>query len=290
MSTIQTYSYHASVAGPRLLVLGAVHGNETCGPVAMRQILPQFENGQMQPQKGSVTFIPICNPEAYKQNKRFIEHNLNRMMQWHDAPALYEEKLMNILIPYLEACDVILDIHSYTVGGPAFAFRGPDKNSVFEEAMVTATGLDSVIYGWQEAYAVSEKAKNNVQSVGTTEFARQRGAKGITIECGQHRDPTAVPVALRAIKGALDYCGIVPDATLKKPEKLQRTRMKKMFYKDREGVFNKNWTHLEAVQAGTVLATYDDGEKVTAPFDSRIILPNVSAPLGQEWIYLGVDE
>ena len=30
-------------AGPRLLVLGAVHGNETCGPRAIEKVLADFD-------------------------------------------------------------------------------------------------------------------------------------------------------------------------------------------------------------------------------------------------------
>ena len=39
---IELHSFHALRPGPRVLVLGGVHGNETAGPVAIRQILAEF--------------------------------------------------------------------------------------------------------------------------------------------------------------------------------------------------------------------------------------------------------
>src|SRR5437773_1296890 len=110
---IEAHSFQAVQPGPRLLILGGVHGNEICGPLAVKKIVATFENGKIELKQGSVTFIPVCNPQAYAEDKRFIEHNLNRSFRRHATPRLYEEKLQNALAPYLENCDVLLDIHSY---------------------------------------------------------------------------------------------------------------------------------------------------------------------------------
>src|ERR1043166_1908524 len=123
---IEAHSFHAVQPGKRLLIIGGVHGNEVCGPAAIRKALKPLEGGKLRLKAGSVTFIPVANPEAYRQGKRFTEHNLNRSFQRREFPKLYEEVVQNILAPYLENCDVLLDIHSSRAGGPAFAFRGPD--------------------------------------------------------------------------------------------------------------------------------------------------------------------
>lgn len=283
-------TFTSSKSGPRLLVLGGVHGNEVCGPAAIDHILGLFSTGKIVMEAGSVTFVPICNPRAYAENKRFIDRNLNRALAKRAEPKAYEEFLMNELAVLLEDCDVLLDIHSYRAGGPAFAFRGGDELRDREEPFIAALGLSHVIYGWSEAYAASGVKIDPIESVGTTEYARNHGAIATTIECGQHLDPTATPVAIRAIEGALAYLGIAKLSVPPRESNLRRTRIKKLFYKQRAGTYAKAWKHLDTINEGELIATFDDGERITAPFTGRIVLPHADCPVGQEWFYLGVDE
>jgi predicted deacylase len=285
---INIVSYHALQPGPRLLILGGVHGNEICGPQAISQVLACFASGAIKLQKGSVTFVPVCNPRAYAEDKRFIEHNLNRGLGPRKTPKLYEDYLMNLLCPVLEACDVLLDIHSYAAGGPAFAFRGPDAHKEKEDALAAMLGIDFLVYGWEEAYAGSSHADKN-EAIGTTEYARQFGAHAVTLECGQHRDPANVAVALRAIEGALAYCGLVEGKPVM-PAAMKKSRIKLTQFKDREGDFLRPLKHLETVRKGEELARYADGEVLKAPFDARLIMPKADTAMGHEWYYLAVDE
>ncbi len=282
--------FTSSKPGPHLLVLGGVHGNEVCGPAAIDHILGLFNSGKIQMQAGTVTFVPICNPRAYAENKRFIDRNLNRALTKRAEPKAYEEFLMNELAVLLEECDVLLDIHSYRAGGPAFAFRGGDELRDREEPFIASLGLNHVIYGWSEAYAASGVKIDPIESVGTTEYARAHGAIATTIECGQHLDATAVPVAIRAIEGALAYLGIAQLSVPPREGNLRRTRIKKLFYKQRVGSYAKPWKHLDEIKQGELIATFEDGEQIPAPFTGRIVLPHADCPVGQEWFYLGVDE
>ena len=56
--------------GARLIVTGAVHGNETCGTVAIRRVLDDIEHGRLVINAGAVTFVPIANPLAYERHQR----------------------------------------------------------------------------------------------------------------------------------------------------------------------------------------------------------------------------
>ena len=49
-------------AGPRLIVTGAVHGNETAGTQGIRRVLDAIDHGDIEIIRGSVTFVPVCNP------------------------------------------------------------------------------------------------------------------------------------------------------------------------------------------------------------------------------------
>lgn len=283
-------SFSSSKSGPRLLVLGGVHGNEVCGPAAIEHVLGLFNTGKIKVESGSVTFVPVCNPRAYAENKRFIDRNLNRAIAKRAEPKAYEEFLMNELAPLLEDCDVLLDIHSYRAGGPAFAFRGADELRDQEEPFIASLGLNHVIYGWSEAYAACGVTIDPIESVGTTEYARNHGAIATTVECGQHLDPSAIPVGIRAIEGALAHCGIATAPEAPREKTMRRTRIKQLFYKQSAGTYAKPWKHLDEVKQGELIASYDDGAKITAPFAGRLVLPHADCPIGQEWFYLGVDE
>ena len=62
--------------GPRLLVLGAVHGNETCGPTAISRVIADCQAGRISIARGEVTFVPVANPRAYRQRTREGDRNL----------------------------------------------------------------------------------------------------------------------------------------------------------------------------------------------------------------------
>ncbi len=286
--TIRSITYHAQVVGPRLLVLGAIHGNEKCGTIAIERLMTEINAGQIEIKRGQVTFVPICNPRAYVEDKRFIERNLNRYLVPTPHPKYYEAQLGNILCPMLEACDVLLDIHSYTIGGDAFVFLGATGTP--EDAFAASLGAGTLITGWQEAYAATGRKENVAdenESTGTTEYARQHGAIAVLLECGQHKAPQSAEVAYRGITGALRHLKIIDGSKTEAVAAPRLVTMTHVFYRDDEGQLSKNWGHLEPISKGQMLAEYKDGKAIRAPEDGFIILPHANCPIGAEWFYFG---
>ena len=66
----KSINYTGLQAGPRVIIMGATHGNETCGTVAIRRVMEEIDSGRLQIVAGSVTFVPIVNPKAYEQVTR----------------------------------------------------------------------------------------------------------------------------------------------------------------------------------------------------------------------------
>ena len=64
--------------GPKLIVLGAVHGNETCGTEAIQRTRQEIERGVLRIECGTLTMLPIANPLAYQLKRRHGDRNLNR--------------------------------------------------------------------------------------------------------------------------------------------------------------------------------------------------------------------
>ena len=59
---LKKYTFKSEKNGPSVLFLGAVHGNEPAGTKAIYMVLEKFASKALTPLKGSVSFIPVCNP------------------------------------------------------------------------------------------------------------------------------------------------------------------------------------------------------------------------------------
>ena len=162
-------------AGPRLLVLGAVHGNETCGPRAIERVMADFDSEKLQLVRGNVTFVPITNPLAYQRGQRIGERNLNRNLRVTTEPKDYEDRIANALCPLIGQHDAVLDLHSFQSPGEPFAMIGPTTNeddlepfafSMPEEALALRLGVRRFVHGWMPTYAagVAKRIKRAAES------------------------------------------------------------------------------------------------------------------------------
>lgn len=284
MTKILTHHITAAAPGPHLLVLGAIHGNETCGPAAMKDILADFAGGALSLLKGQVTFIPVCNPAAYAENARFIDKNLNRVFQPSAQPDCYEAELANELTPYVEAADVVLDLHSVTSTNAPFAFLDYEEPPF--TAFTEALGVGNIICGWPQVQA----APDSLNESDTISYARRMGKIGAVVECGVHGTPEADAVARRVILNALVYLGALPGtAAVQGDTAIIRTRVTHMVLRKQEGAFTRPWCHLDRLHKGDIIAHYADGSVEVAPANGRLIMPLSDAGIGHEWFYLGED-
>ncbi len=288
---IRAVTYHALLSGPTFVVLGGVHGNEKCGTQAIEMVIRQFDQSILKLSCGRLIFIPVANPEAYVNNVRFIDRNLNRYLFPKEQPQHYEDYLDPIICSYLDHADVLLDLHSYASPGGPFIFLG---NSNPEElAFARALGVRDFVWGWQEAYGNSNKKDGGLESIGTTEYTRSKQGIAVTLECGQHFNTNAADVGFQAIVRALCHLDMLADNTLYRDVPIcaqteQRCiKMKQVFYKEKPGNFIKTWEHFTPVASGEVLAQYEDGQTLLAPEDAFIVLPKKNSDVGSEWFYLG---
>src|SRR5258708_26918795 len=125
----KSVTYRGQEAGPRLIVTGAVHGNETCGTKAIRRVMDEIDSGSLEIKSGEVTFVPITNPLAYARGDRAGERNLNRNLGPKDHPSDFEDRIANWLCLLLARHDVLLDLHSTRGAAEPFAMLGPRDNA-----------------------------------------------------------------------------------------------------------------------------------------------------------------
>jgi len=290
--------------GQRLIVLGAVHGNEVAGTRGIERVLTELDRGRWRIERGALTLVPVANPLAYARGTRMGERNLNRRLLPSAAPQVYEDHLANRLCPWLAAHDVLLDLHSFRTPGEPFVMRGPADNlgrlepfahAGAEGRLAEHLGPTRIVDGWMSAYAEGVARRRQRQpadsadasyGIGTTEYMRSQGGYGVTLECGQHDDARAPQVAYRAIRQAVALLGLA-DLPLAPPAaRFERLTLRTVVDREHEGDhFEQAWTSFDAVKAGQRIALRHDGTPVLAPAAGRIVFPDAQAAPGHEWFY-----
>jgi uncharacterized protein len=309
MYQFKSTTYNSPNPGKKLIVLGAVHGSEKCGTVAINRVMAEFESGALALRCGQVTFVPITNPKAYAQNTRNGDRNLNRRLRPEAEPREFEDHIANWLCPLLASHDVLLDLHSFQAQGQAFATLGPENNdsalepfhhAEAEMSMIQRLGVARAVDGWLATYAIGvarrrndrpqDAASNDLDpqyGVGTTEYMRSQGGYAITLECGQHSDPNAPEVGYRAICNTLAHLRLIAVADPSPNTQMQGLRLHDVVDKIHDDdAFAKSWCSFDAVNAGELIGTRKNGEKVYALNDGWIVFPNAVAAAGTEWFYL----
>ncbi len=310
MQPFKSIAYAAAQPGTRLIVLGAVHGDEVCGTRAIERVSGEIDAGTVRLRAGRVTFVPVTNPLAYAERRRAGDRNLNRKLAPTAAPREFEDHVANWLCPLLAAHDVLLDLHSFRAPGEPFVFLGPPDNAgpvepfahaAAEEALALRLGVGRAVDGWLTTYAAGIERRRALAAalpdaeldldpaygIGTTEYMRSLGGWALTLECGRHDDPEAPEVAYRAIVRTLAHLGLSDAPDPAPAEAMQTLRLSEVVDKMNAGdAFAKAWRSFDRVAAGERIGTRADGSAVVAPFAGFIVFPNAAAEAGQEWFYI----
>lgn len=180
-SNIKVTVKEGNKPGKTIVILAGVHGNEVCGVKAFDEIIPNLKI-----ECGKVIFI-YANLEAIKQNKRFVEKNLNRCFfknQPLEIVNTLEGKTAKEITPYLDISDGLLDMHSS---------NNPETNPfiICDESQIDNARIFDpkiVTFNWDPFEPGS-----------TDYYMNQLKKPAFCIECGYVTDISAIDVAKKAI-------------------------------------------------------------------------------------------
>ena len=240
-----------------------VHGNESFGVDAIKELIPSLDV-----KKGKITFI-IANPEAVKQNKRFIEFNLNRCflkLQPKDIYDSLEGKIARKLILYMENADWLLDIHGSN-SQDSTPFIICEKQS-FDVAKKLPFGIIS--YNWDKFQPGSSDYYMNTQN-----------KIGICAECGYIGKKDSKEEAKRAITNFL----ILADSIEGKIKTIPNKKFLKIVsqYKNKYGKFikSRNFNDFEGLDKNEQIGK-DGIKKVYAKNGEIVLFVRDRENLGEE--------
>jgi hypothetical protein len=282
----------AGKPGPHVGITAIVHGNEPCGAIALDWLL---RHG-VRPQRGSLT-LAFVNVEAYGRfdpadpnASRWIHEDLNRL--WaadvlDGARDSIELRRARALRPIIEAVDLLLDIHSMQHPTEPLMLAGPLPRG---RDLARATGVPAIVVS-DAGHAAGQRMRD---FGGFSDPASAKNA--LLVECGQHWQAEAGPIAIETALRFLRATGIVePDCgadflASRPPPRPQR------FVQVTEAVtirserfsFSEPYRGLEVIpQRGTVIAMDGDTPVRTPHDDCILIMPSKRLWPGQTAVRLG---
>ena len=305
---LRAHRYAALAPGPRLIVTGAVHGNETAGTRGIERVRAEIESGAIEILRGTLTLVPVCNPLAYAKGRREGDRDLNRRLQPSALPVDHEDHVANLLCPWLAEHDALLDLHSFRSPGRPFVMRGPADNAgplepfahAADEARLAAhLGPSRIVDGWMAVYAAGVErrralgltpgaaSEDAAYGIGTTEYMRSVGGWGLTLECGPHDDPAAPEVAYTAIRQAIALLGLAELPLAPPAQPFECLTLAEVVDRHHDGdAFVRPWSSFDPLAEGEPIARRADGSELRAPHAGYIVFPDVGARPGHEWFYL----
>ncbi|MET4754422.1 succinylglutamate desuccinylase/aspartoacylase family protein [Bradyrhizobium sp. RT11b] len=295
---VDAHKFRGPLPGARLIVLGAVHGNEPCGSIAIERILQELACGELEIIAGQLTLVPVANRLAYERGTRNGDRDLNRNFAPISTPSDNEDFIANELCLLLAEHTVLIDIHSFSWQSSPMVLLGPDSSArdphpfafaCDEESLAAHLGVSRALYGWLATNM--QRAQRRGSSIqyckGTTDYMRAVGGYGVTLECGQHADPLAPELAYQAIRNALAHLRLIASEAPEPRQEIEFLRVYEVLdrnsTKDR---FAREWNSFDRLYLGDAVAYRSDGTVVLSPADGVIVFPNENAEPGTEWFYL----
>lgn len=280
MSKLTTIKFASEIAGPKVLVLGAIHGNEPAGTKAIQKAIDFLNHNSLN--NGLVTFVPICNPAAKTHNLRYIKDNLNRILYRHQPVDSLEKDYANQICDLIASHDYVLDLHSTHLKG--------DLPTVFNDfvddetmAWSKALNVGVIITSWRDMLNNSDAPANFSDTV---YFAHKSGKKALLIEAGYHNDETAENVAYKCILKTFEFLSML-NKSEDTPVENKIAHMYEVFFKtENGGLFEKPWNHMDEVHQGQTIAKLENGKAILAEHNGYIVIPFPDAKIGEEWFYL----
>jgi succinylglutamate desuccinylase len=194
--------FSADVDGPFTVITCLIHGNEICGPWAIKELIENIFANKVVLKRGKLCLI-LSNLEAFDRfnpddlhASRFIDEDMNRVWSSDKLQnATSRERIRaNALLPFINQANYLLDLHSmHDPGDPLLLTGLTQKDFEFSRKL----GLPG----------------HTIVDAGHSEGVRLRDYKPETIallvECGFHLASSSRQVAKQSIASFLSATGQV---------------------------------------------------------------------------------
>jgi predicted deacylase len=272
-------------AGPTLICIGALHGNEPAGVEGMRRVLTRLRERATHLTGEFVALIG--NRVALAEGRRFVDRDLNRAWTFERLERLRGQGRLNgqtedrEQVELLEAIEAaaadargplyVLDLHTTSGHGGPFSTFGdtlPNRDFAAHIPVPMILGLEELVDGTLLA------------------FLGSHGMVAVVLECGQHEEPRAADRAEAGSWLAIAAAGLLPEDRM--PEAGRSRKLLAGESRRLPGVLEMRYRHdigptdgfrmdpgyenFQPVVAGQVVAR-DARGPVHVAMDARILMP-----------------
>lgn len=285
------WRFESETPGPNAMVAAIVHGNEPCGAIALDWLL----SSDVRPVSGSLT-LAFMNIAAYEDfdpadpnATRWIDEDMNRV--WDpavlDGPRDSAElRRAREVRPALEDIDLLLDLHSMQHYAPPLMMSGRHARA---KTLAAQVGLPDRVVG-DFGHAAGRRMRDFCQ------FDEAQSAKtALLVECGQHWESEAAPLAKKVTARFLSASGVLPHSFATEHggedgEQTFFTVTTAVTIRSEDGFrFNENYTGGEVIaDAGTIIGFDGDTPVATPDDDMMLVMPSKRLWQGQTAVRLAV--
>ncbi|PTX56392.1 succinylglutamate desuccinylase [Litoreibacter ponti] len=282
-------SFDSGAAGPHVLINALVHGNEVCGVIALERL---FEAG-IQPKRGKLT-LGFSNVAAYQafdpgdpMASRFVDEDMNRV--WDIETLEGDRKSSELerarqMRPLIDTVDLLFDVHSMQHKTDPVIVAGPLERSV---ALSKRLGTPEIIVA-DTGHAAGRRLRDYG---GFGEPGSDKTA--VLIECGQHWEAAAAPIAIDSVYRWLLIHDMIDEAEagphlLPLPPAQRVVKVEAAVTVETDKFeFAQPFTGLETLKEGELIGI-DGGTEIRAPHDGCVlIMPSRRLTPGATAVRLG---
>jgi predicted deacylase len=269
--------------GPTVMAQALTHGNEICGAIALDWLLKE----KIAPLQGKLV-LAFANIEANRRfdfddpdRSRYVDEDYNRV--WADETLQGSRDSVELrrareLRPFVDAADLLLDIHSmHEPCRPIMVCGVEAKGGAKSVALARRIGVPADLLldtGHPAGLRMIERG-------GFGDPASPKAA--VLIECGQHWEKSAAEVAIDTLVRFLGVNGIASaswvdrNLRIKKPEVQKVIRVTEAVVAKTGGFrFSAPFTGLEVLpKKGAVVATDGDHTWRTPYDDCVLVMPSL---------------
>lgn len=253
--------------GPTIGIMGGVHGTEHVGVETVR-----WARSNIRPTAGRIIFIE-GNPRAIERGVRYLDKDLNACFSRTSDIRTVEGKRAHELMPVLDMCDALLDIHASMsrVAAPFVICEEPGF------AFAKTLDFPIITMGWDALDPAASDAYMNAQE-----------KIGVGIECGSiHNVDEVLPLAKRSAARFAQFFGVTGGGFI--PSKTQGRLIRvytSIDQTEKPIAFKREYEDFAPLMAGEIFAQAGDVSYVASEGD-RIIFARPNAPVGSDAFILG---
>lgn len=269
-------TFESGVAGPHVMLLALMHGNEIAGAIVLDRLL----RGQIRPLRGTLT-LGFVNLDAFARfdpqtptSSRFVDEDLNRV--WDEATLFGSRDSCELararqILPLITEADVLLDLHSMLWPSDPVLLCGPAARGMALARRVPAPALVVADHGHQGGKRLIDH--RHFTEDGST-------ATAILLEAGQHWQEATVALAEYATLALLHDQGMLATA----PAPLPTPPRKVAEVTHIITASSSHFAFVDVYRGGTVIAkrntliAVDGTVEIRTPYDNCLLVMPAMRP------------